>query len=677
MTLRTRIQIVTIFAACLLHSSDIVQAASRTWDGGGTNNNWSTPGNWDGDLAAPVSSDSLTFDGMVRLTPNNNLAADSVFGPITFTAGAGSYVITGNRVTLGGDIADSSPNPQTANLPMILNSNRTVSVDPGAMLTMGGMISQTGGTFGLTKSGGGTLVLGANNTYTGATIIDGGTLSYSVDQTAIPALTFGVAPSATSASTNVSTLDLTNANITTNSLTVQTNSATANTISIGTGRTLTVNGPVTVGVGTIFSESNSAARTVLNVTGNSLVINGGTNSFQLGVPRSNGAGGTDPVATLDLSGLSNFSYTGTSNTGSDASGEFRVGQGGNLGGTLLLANTSNTITATNVRVGDTNQPNPGSNVGNNGSASTVTLGAGSNVINATSIVLGAGKTTGNMLFAAGTSTGTLTIAGPTGGTSTADIIIGQATAATNSGTGTLNLDGHTATIQAGTVTLGRLNNSTGGTAATGTVRFDTGTFNIANLRIANQEFGTNTNGAIGTFFLGGSNPGTAGTGVLNVTNQFLLANRTNASGGTANGTFNIYGGTANLGTDILDGSTTGTRSTTLTLDGGTLNMSGHNIGSYASPITNINLNNGTLNNAATIAGKTINLSTTVNIVGGADLRGSRWRHTYFVANHAHLGQRRRIGGRRRRCGNREWRCSRWQRREDYSRLLWRDRAIAV
>ena len=64
-----------IFAA-----SNSGTAASRSWDGGGSTNNWSTPANWDGDLTAPIGNDSLTFDGTLRLTNNNDLTADTAFG---------------------------------------------------------------------------------------------------------------------------------------------------------------------------------------------------------------------------------------------------------------------------------------------------------------------------------------------------------------------------------------------------------------------------------------------------------------------------------------------------------------------------------------------------------------------------------------------------------------------
>ena len=61
-----------------------------------------------------------------------------------------------------------------------------------------------------------------------------------------------------------------------------------------------------------------------------------------------------------------------------------------------------------------------------------------------------------------------------------------------------------------------------------------------------------------------------------VNNTFNLANQTvaNTSARIGYRMFGVYGGTANINTDIVDASTAGTRSTTLTVDGGTLNISG-------------------------------------------------------------------------------------------------------
>src|SRR4030095_13824616 len=276
--------------------------------------------------------------------------------------------------------------------------------------------------------------------------------------------------------------------------------------------------------------------------------------------------------------LANFTYNATG-------GELRVG-GGNVAGTLHLASASNTIVAAQVRIGDSNVRQPGGG-DNNGGASTLTLGLGTNVINANSIIIGATKSHGTVRFQ-DPSLGTLTIAGQAGGTSTANITICNATVGTlANGTSALNLNGHAVNIQAGTVIIGQLAGGGGsGANGSGNILFDTGTFTASDLRLAVNTNGGAPIGAVGTFTLGGDSANTTSTAVLNVTNQFLLANRTNATLSPATGTFVINGGTANINADILDASTTGaptTRNTTLTLASGTLNMMGHAIGTSTAP----------------------------------------------------------------------------------------------
>lgn len=100
---------------CLLAGLFPAAAADKTWDAGGDQSNWSaSPANWDGDTA-PVANDRLFFDGNLGLFLNNDFAADTDFGGITFKPGAGAFTITGNEIDLAANagITNLSPNLQT------------------------------------------------------------------------------------------------------------------------------------------------------------------------------------------------------------------------------------------------------------------------------------------------------------------------------------------------------------------------------------------------------------------------------------------------------------------------------------------------------------------------------------------------------------------------------------
>lgn len=159
-------------AACRVHAADL------TWNGGGGDDNWSTPANWGGFLPSP--GDALIFDGSVRTSTTNNLLAGALFSGIGFNNTAGAFTLRGNSITLGGDIVDNTALvPQTISLSLTLNANRNVNVAADGFLTLGGVISGAG--FGLGKSGNGQLTLSAANTFSGSVTILGGTLSVSAD----------------------------------------------------------------------------------------------------------------------------------------------------------------------------------------------------------------------------------------------------------------------------------------------------------------------------------------------------------------------------------------------------------------------------------------------------------------------------------------------------------------
>jgi len=146
-------------------------AANRTWDGGGSNADWSTTANWDDDSTIPVAGDGLFFGGSTRLSNNNNLSAYTAFSGLTFNSGAGAFTLAGNAITLDGNISNLSANAQTINLPLALSDVRTV-YGVGKQVTLNGVLSGAGGlTAAITNS---TLKLTADNTYEGFTTISNG-----------------------------------------------------------------------------------------------------------------------------------------------------------------------------------------------------------------------------------------------------------------------------------------------------------------------------------------------------------------------------------------------------------------------------------------------------------------------------------------------------------------------
>lgn len=160
--------------ALLVGVSQVSQAATLTWNGGGTDNNWTTTGNWG--AATIAAGDYLQFNGSTRLTSNNNLTANTNIIGLSFLSGAGAFTLTGNTILLGGDVmTTSTTNLQTINLGMNLSANRQFSVANGGLL-IGAPISGNAAGRSVTKTGTGTMTLTAANTYSGATIIQQGLL---------------------------------------------------------------------------------------------------------------------------------------------------------------------------------------------------------------------------------------------------------------------------------------------------------------------------------------------------------------------------------------------------------------------------------------------------------------------------------------------------------------------
>jgi autotransporter-associated beta strand protein len=539
-----------------------------TWTGLGPDGNWSTALNWLGANTPPISGDSLIFDGVSNLSTNNDIAFTTGTGGgptytgLTFTAAAGAFTLAGNSFILAGDINDNSLNAQTINL--------TASPLPTPTGTNYGLVFN-GGTSNVNVISGGSLSLG--------TVVFGNNAPYVNNTTASPAQ-----------SNSVTTLNINNNGVTATSLVVQTNTSAANTITIPTGVTFNMSGGgnnsaiVVIGTPSILTTNSSNATTLVVSGAGTWNISNTNGNFDVGVGSGNNST-TGFNAQLDMRNLANFVY----NTGTAGTGNFYVGFGTRPTATIHLANTSNTITAQDMQIGNSAQTPGFTSLGTNnnaGGTSTMFLGSGTNVFNlGGNLILGNSKGVGVMQFE--TAAGTLVINGkdPAGNPSQLpSVTVGRESSGSGStGTNQMLLAGHQVTISANSLIVGA--NAGSSSSSTGVLTFDTGTITTNTLQIGVHS--ASSGSAIGTFTMGGTTPNNTATGVLNVNTTFNLANGTIA--GTATGTFTLNGGTANINADILDASTLGTHTTTLNLAGGTLNMMGHAIGSASAPITNVNL----------------------------------------------------------------------------------------
>jgi len=143
--------------------------ATRVWDGSSLlDSNWTTAANWVGDVAPIPGVDDLEFPSTAARKASTNDFVGAAFLGIAFT-GSG-YALAGNGLTLGGNLTTS---PGTfsnfINLGFTLDADRTFEVGASSVLTINGVIADSGGAHGFTKAGLGTLVLRAANTYAGLT----------------------------------------------------------------------------------------------------------------------------------------------------------------------------------------------------------------------------------------------------------------------------------------------------------------------------------------------------------------------------------------------------------------------------------------------------------------------------------------------------------------------------
>ncbi|OXJ22576.1 hypothetical protein CFB82_40080, partial [Burkholderia sp. HI2714] len=578
------------------------------------------------DLSAQLNSTSIQLVAKNNITDQAGVSVTGTTGALIFQAGNAS--LTGSYNVAGG---------------LVFNVTGTALVS--------GAISGSGG---LTQAGAGTTILAANNTYSGLTAINAGTLQVGNGGTTGSLGTGAVTDSANlvfnvSGTTTVSGLI----------------SGTGSLTQAGTGTAIlasnnTYSGVTTISAGTLQVGNGGAAGKL----GTGTVTDNGALVFNVSSPATVGTliTGTGSLTQMGSGALiltSNNTYSG--GTTINAGTTLQVGNGGatgNLGtGAVtdngnLTFNTTGTTTITPVISGT-------GNLSQVGTGTTVLTGnntyGGSTTISAGTLQVGNGGTTGSLGTAA-TVTDNANLTYNLGGTTTINSVIAGTGNLTKAGAGTVilaanNTYGGTTTISAGTLQVG--NGGTTGSLGAGNVVDNAAlAFNLGSpTTIANviSGGGSLTQAGAGTVVLTGNNTYSGGTAINAGTTLQVGNGSTTGNLGSGAVTDNgnlivnttgtttitpVIGGSGNLsqvgtGTTVLTANNTYAGSTTISA--GTLQIgNGGATGSLGTAATVTDNANLTFN---------LNAVTTVNatIAGTGNLTQAGSGTTVLAANNTYSG----------------------------------------
>ncbi len=570
--------------------------AQSEWVGSGTNDHWSTGGNWLVNLPpANDGSINILFTGNTRLTP----VVDTAWSirSLGFQAASGAFVISGSALTIGtGGVATSSAALQTINTAITMGAAQTWSATTGD-LTFGGPVNNGGflltvnsattrtltisnvvsGTGGLTKSGTGVLTLSGSNTFSGGIWIQAG-------QVAVNSLADAGQASSLGAATGTNAV-----------IRMGNGSSTAILRYTGTGqstnRGITLAG--STGGGTILADGSGTAvfsgGVTASATGAKTLTLSGTGAGRMTGPISNGSGtvaiSKAGTGLWTLSGSNSHSgnttvsagvletgHTNAFGTGTlvMAGGTLRGGTGLTLANTLSLTGNSaisgssaiqfsgsasstgaRTLTINNTAL--TTFSGPTLVLAENNQARILTLTGSGNVLVSSVIQNGTG-TGADGLKKSGT--GELTLTGSNTYTGNTTLSGGILSVGNNSalGTGTLTATSGTIRASGGPRTVGNSVTLGGNLAVSGTSNFTfAGTSTLTgNRTVTVTNTGTTTFSAINL-----SNSATSRTLTVAGTGETVIAG-TIANGGTSTAGRLSKSGTGRLillGTNTYSGTT--------------------------------------------------------------------------------------------------------------------------
>ena len=524
-----------------LTNSDAVGYSSFITNPAGQNTNWNnqlppSAGNsyWvtNKNLRTPATSSAYTFAGDVLYIGGSSVQ-------VLFQM-KGSNVITVPNLQLGNlgiiQNAGTGYNPNTARLAGSINVVSNVVMKSGgtnATLALTATLTGTNNGNGINILGftdvGGTIQLSGSHPYTGAISESG--VRVEMDGT------FSMTPASLTVGQNSQVVNLLATNGTPNNNFNTTNVVLAGgNLNVGNGVPITV---LNVGMRTAFTPQRT----------------------------------NDPVvALLDVSKQPSF----TANVGTLSVGI--QGDGGNTCvGTILLA-TNNTIITTaagGILIGNSAAAGNGASP-----ASTMTLGAGSNLIDTASLTVAGAKTSGLLLLPAG---GLLVLTNSGSGRANLNVA-NNATGTSASPTGNMDLSGGTVVASVDQLYVGRKSNGSTG-SATGTLTLSADAANQVNVK--NVFLGYMIGASAGA---GGTARGTLtiGGGSVLVTNV-TLAYLDVAGNGKSVGNLNLNGGTFTVAGAITNGLGSGT----INLANATL-IAANTVGTLAARITTLALTNSIL-----------------------------------------------------------------------------------
>ncbi len=568
---------------------------------------WTTTTNVKVNNAGTVALTDPTFTG-IRTVNSLNLATEPVTIDLT---GLTLNIDTGGLICqastpFGGTITNGFLTAGTANgaelVITVPNAGGALTLDSSASIINNGVNGVNA--VSLVKAGAGTLILSAQNAYTGSTSVVGGTLQIDADSylgggsgattlrlydgtlAVTTSMTLNVRRSIevggnsfisiAAGTTNSGQIFTYNGSIsslanTEGSLSFLSNATEASSNADPGKVVAALNAPLLLG-GSLRIDATTAAGTATgifrtssnaaSVIGRSLQIgmNGTAIFTQTGSTLSVGSGIDDTldVGVKDLNTFSSVAKVGTLNLTVPVTGaatqftakvdRVRIGVqtqtsetvANNTAGTVVLATNNDISAGTDITISD-NANSSGSTL----TASTLTLGTGTNNVTTQSFTIGGRK-------------GTATVALPAGG-------------------GTFNLKGFAERTL--NLNLGRIDdpNGSSGSSSTGTLNAATGTFtgSFDTIVLGEKTGSTVAGGATGTMTLGAfTNSVVANALMLGVDSGFNgTTTSTTAGAGTltlGGGSFTVYNDVA-LGTQANKGTARGT----LTITGGTFAIGGN------------------------------------------------------------------------------------------------------